>query len=570
MTAFLKAIDNPLLDLELLALMMSALYGFTPDELAKIRISDRRSSLYGAVLKCAESGDRHCRELVSDLQNFRMLASSVTADELIRRIYDLSAIIPVSCALGNGEQRRANLMLLLDYASGFESSGYRGLSAFVQFIERLQNGKGAVNAGADISEDDNTVKVMTIHKSKGLEFPFCIIAGLTTGFKQSDTGTIFVNDTAGIGFDIKDTDTLIQYPTVQSRAVKTAKHCDEMAEQIRALYVAMTRAREKLIIVATLNNLNSRLLKSLSPAGGKLGRYFVYSKNNQFEMLLPCILNNKNAQALRDRIEFSYGFHETDDYPLELNIFYKNSVEQEAVSKGGNNSPKANVPNIVFDEIKENIEYVYPYLPLTRVASKAAASRLKLSNADDDFFASDVPAFMSKDGMTGAQRGTATHKFLQRCDFSTFESVEKEIEKLKVKGLLNESEEKNLDKESLRAFFDSELFNRIKKSNCVNREWSFAINVPAEFFDESLPKEFRQENVLVQGAIDCFFEEDGEIVVVDYKTDRVKNGAELAERYSSQLEMYRRAAFECTGKKVKECVIYSLRLKKCININEDN
>lgn len=569
MLSLLRVVDNPLLDVELLSVMFSPLYGFSPDDMAKIRMAKKNVPLYSAVSHCAQNGEERCKRFIDDIDRYRLLASTVTSDELIRRVYDDTSFVALCRAMGCGEQRYANLMLLINYAQDFESNGFRGLSAFVRFMERLEQGESTVSSSLDSSAVDNAVRIMTIHKSKGLEFPYCIIAGLGTKFNRQPVNLgMITHSELGIGFDLRDVDTLCEYSTVQRAAVRQAIINDEMAEQLRVLYVAMTRAKEKLIMVTATTN-SEKLIEKCSGAdcAEKLDSFTICNATNQTELILPCLLAHpvaKNVGVFNSAFDMD---NEIDgsDVPFSVNIIGSNETEYEPESEQ-ENIDIAFASSELENEIMERLSYKYPYMPLSKTVSKTTASNLKEHAFNEEFFASDIPAFMSKSGMTAAQRGTAAHRFLQCCDFSCCDDLKAEASRLVGDGKLTQEQMDAIDFNLLKSFFDSDLFSRIMKSDNVQREYNFAVNMSACDIDGELSKQFEDELVMVQGAVDCFFEENGEIVIVDYKTDRVGDEAQLRDRYSTQLELYRAAIEQSTEKIVKQCVLYSVTLGKTVEI----
>ncbi len=564
--SLLRVIDNPLLDVELLSVMFSALYGFTPDDAARIRMDYKNSSLYTAVRESAEKGDDRCKKLLDDLSAYRVLAGTVTSDELIRRIYKSTSILSICRAMGNGEQRRANLMLLLNYAQGFESNGFRGLSAFIRFMEQLEEGDNKVESSFDSASLDNAVRITTIHKSKGLEFPYCIIAGLGTAYNRMpiNFGPI-THPQLGIGFNLRDVETLSEYNTVQRAVVRQMIVNDDMAEQLRLLYVGMTRAKEKLILVTSAREPEALIEKcsGMNP-DEKMRDFVVYSGSNNAELLLYCLLASPIAKFCRYISDVSSMADEGTE-PFVVNVITGvDLIEQEQT--GETECEEIEIPAELEKTLRERIDYKYPYMSLSKTVSKTTASSLKASTLNEEFFACDIPAFMSKGGLTAAQRGTAAHRFLQCCDYSRADNLTAEADRLVEIGKITREQADAIDFDLVEKFLKSDLYRRISVSPNVEREYHFAVNVSACEIDPGLPSEFSDELVMVQGAVDCFFEEDGEIVIVDYKTDRVKTDDELRERYTSQLEMYRRAVEQSTEKRVKECLLYSFTLGRCVDI----
>ena len=296
----------------------------------------------------------------------------------------------------------------------------------------------------------------------------------------------------------------------------------------------------------------------------KMRDFIVYSCGNLAELLLYCLLASPTARFCNYISDVS---EMTDDDSEAFRINVITDVEMTAEDEQTEEETEmAEIPEELEAEIRKRIEYRYPYMALSRTVSKTTASSLKASGLNEEFFASEIPAFMSKGGLTAAQRGTATHRFLQCCDFSCADNLRAEADRLVSAGRITAEQAEAIDFALVEKFFSSDLFKRISRSGWVEREYNFAVNVSACEINPELPEEFRDESVMVQGAVDCFFEQDGELVIVDYKTDRVKSEDELRERYASQLNMYRTALEQSTDKRVSECVLYSFTLGKSVDI----
>ena len=477
--------------------------------------------------------------------------------------------------MGDGEQRAANLMLLSTYARDFESNGFRGLSAFVRFMEKLEQGNDKVDASCDNSAVEDAVRIMTIHKSKGLEFNYCIIAGLDVDYNRRvlDT-TILTHSKLGMGFDLRDVDELMSFSTLQRAAIRQAIIDDDMPEQLRVLYVAMTRAKEKLIMVTAAGKPHDLVEKCRgAEPNNKLDRFQVWSAGDPTALLLPCFLAHERGGMVCE-YESAFQMDNDDDgsvVPFSVNIIGADKVmadecEDDCGDDEGASPTESVIPPELQAQIGERLDYEYKYLPLSKTVSKTTASSLKARAFNKDFFASDIPAFMAKAGLTAAQRGTAAHRFLECCDYARCDDLQAERSRLVLEGKLTQEQADAIDLDLLAGFFSSDLFARLMKSGSVKREYNFAVNISACELYPDLPQEFADELIMVQGAVDCFFEEDGEIVIIDYKTDRVNASDELVERYTDQLKLYRCAIEQITEKRVKQCVLFSVSLGKTVEI----
>ncbi len=560
MLSLLRVIDNPMQDIPLAAVLMSPIYGFTPDDMAKLRMG-HGGTLYQALLAATKNGGKREQEFLEDMEQYRALAAAMPADRLINAVYDKTGYLSIVQAMPGGELRLSNLHLLLEHAKKYESSGYHGLSGFIRFIDRLQEQKGDLDSASEISESANVVRVMSIHKSKGLEFPICIVAGCSRKLPQ-DRGDALLHAELGLGVKLRDPELLCRYSTLPREAVALEKEREKMSEELRVLYVAMTRAREKLILVTTVKNLEKQLgaLAAKIPAEPSIPPYVVRSASSISDWLLLCALRLQEGRILRDRALAS----EEIVLPKEGNPWEIHIVPPvlESAQKEEEKADTEILPDILLlEKIRKKIGYTYPYQALQKIPAKVAASVLASKEFEEQYAAMARPAFLGKNGLTPAERGTAMHTFLQFADFEKARNdVSAESRRLVEEGYLTEFEAGALELPKLEKFFESDLMTEILKSEFVQREYRFTVEIPAWKVDNGLPEEVRNSPIVLQGAVDCVFEEDGELIVVDYKTDRVKEASELREKYGPQLELYRSALEECLGKKVKECRLYSFAL----------
>ncbi len=558
MLNLMRVTDNPLQDVPLLAVMLSPIYGFTADDLAKMRVEERKKPLYHCVLNSAQNGNKKCIDFIEKLDNLRMLSSTLACSEFVRELYDITGYKAIVTALKNGSQRNANLNMLLDYAVKYEESGKRGLSGFIRFIDRVQRQDADLESASDISEAADVVRIMTIHKSKGLEFPVCILADLNNKFTNDNSkGIAAFHPDYGICFDRRDSRTKCQYSAVGKKALYLAENFSALSEELRVLYVAMTRAKERLICVTRYDKPDSRLEDlSLCISDGEvnINAVNVLDKTSMADWLLMAFLRHPDASALRV-------LSGRDTMISDLRCAEKLSV---SVIKGVDNfegaltsKEKAPADEDLLKEIKERIDYRYPYGSLAFVRAKSAPSEFDSTGFSTQYFASSKPQFLSRSGLNPASRGTATHKFMEFFDYSqeSFD-IDAQLEKMIADRHLTQQEADALEKNKLRRFFESDIAQRIRKSPCLMREKQVTVGIRAcELYpDLDVPCD---ELVVVQGYVDCAFVEGGELVIVDYKTDRGVTMEELRERYRTQLKMYEYALSECTGMTVKGTLIYS-------------
>lgn len=561
----MRVIDNPVQDIPLLAVMFSPFYGFTADELTKMRIAERKIPLYHCVLKSAESGHKKSIAFIHSLENLRMLSSTLSCTEFVRELYDVTGCKAIANAMKDGSQRNANLNMLLDYASKYEESGKRGLSGFIRFIDRVQRQNGDLETASDISEAADVVRIMTIHKSKGLEFPVCILADLSIALNNDNKRSVTAfHPDCGICFDRRDARTKCQYQTVGKKALVVAENQSSISEELRVLYVAMTREKERLICAVRYNNIEKKLKEFALEINGteNFSSFWVQSAGSMADWITGAFMRHPDAAELRKLAETELEVLSAKERISVEVINTVNEAETAAVEEQAEALPDDNM----LEEIKRRIEYEYPYASLACVRAKSAPSEFEKSDFDTGIFNLKKPAFLSKTGMNPAAKGTATHKFMEFYDYASESDVAAQAQRMVDENRLTQDEADVLEKDKLERFFQSEIAERIKKSSLLMREKKVTVGIPAGELYENLSENVKDEIVVIQGYVDCAFEENGEFVIVDYKTDRNATMEEIRERYRLQLKMYERALSECTGKKVKGTLIYSFENGEYIEI----
>ena len=568
MLNLLRVIDNPKQDVALLSVLMSPLFGFSPDECAAIRSANREGNIYSCLLSAAARGEKRSLDFLEKISYFRRIAVCMNIVDFIRTVYDETGIdAAVRCAKG-ASAKKENLMLLLDYADIYEKSGYYSLSGFVRFVDRLERAKGDLPGAVGVSADADVVRIMTVHKSKGLEFPVCILAGCGTLFNRSDEiQNAVISSESGLGLIRRDEATLARYPTVCHRAVKCSLRRDAVSEEMRVLYVAMTRAKEKLIMVSAVRSAEKAALKcvaNINAARKKITPFASSMATSYSDWLLTAFLRHEDFRELRESAGISENIVLPSDFRMKLVIKrgYEGKIPDEEKRQ------RARVDQKLLKTLEERFSWRYKYEKLSYVVSKRAASEVDKNFVDREYFASSRPSFLSA-GLTGAQKGIATHSFMQFADYERAKAdLEGEINAVFERGLLTEREKEAVDRKQLKDFFESTLCERILKSTLVMREKKFTINVPiSEVYPEL--SEFEDEKVMIQGIADCAFLENGELVVLDYKTDRLKTKEQFCEKYKNQVKTYKKALELCTGYKVREMLLYSFFLSQEIEIDAE-
>lgn len=568
MLSLLRILDNPLQDVPLLSVLFSPIYGFAPDEAAALREIKKHTPLYRCMTQAAKQGDKKCEAFLSQLSFLRRLSATLPAESLLRRLYEETGYPALVQVMDGAAQRAANLQLLLSYAAKYEAAGHQGLTGFIRFIDRLEEQQAQLSAASAVSESADVVRVMSIHKSKGLEFPVCILANCAGAFNQSGRNQrLLLHARLGAGLMRRDEETLRLFSTIPHTAVRLASERSELSEELRVLYVALTRAREKLLLVMTVKNPEKKLSALASALDGQAAvpPFAVRGAKSYADWLLTAALRHPDAAALRALIpERKIPLLKAD---FSLRTFVCPAPAETGAAEATDVQELPPDPALEA-EIRRRVEYVYPYAALSRSVAKRAASSLGERELQFSMIGVSRPSFLEKQGLTPAERGTALHKFMQFSDYRRAgEDPDAEVARLVEKGFLSEAEGTAVDRRRVTAFFQSPLAKRMLQSETLLREYKFTFFLPAGECDEGLPDAVSQEQVLVQGIADCVFVEDGKLIIVDYKTDRVSEEAALAERYRAQLSVYRRALAECIGLPVGQTLLYSFHLGKEMECN---
>lgn len=564
MLSLMRVTDNPLRDVPLLAVMMSPIFGFTADELALMRIKERKIPIYHCVRQAADNGDEKCQRLLDMLNTLRMLSSTLPCDRFLEEAYELTGFKSVALAMKDGSQRNANLNMLVEYAAKYEESGKRGLSGFIRFIDRIQERKSDLECAADVSETADVVQIMTIHKSKGLEFPICILADLNARFNEDFTkSSVAYHPQLGLCFERRDPKRKCKFATVGKNAINIEEKRAGRSEEMRVLYVAMTRAKERLICVTRYDNPQKKLAAFAAELGDekKLCPFALLSKSSMADWIMLGFLRHPDAAAL-------WGNSSPSLLKAERKMHFELIDSLNEPEKIENETVSASADEALIEKIRERAEYRYPYAVLANVAAKTSPSELEASYASAQKIATEKPQFLSANGMNSANKGTATHKFMEFYDYTAEGlDVDGQIETMLQKHYLTPDEAQVLERDKLKKFFNSDIAARIKRSPLLLREKKVTVGIAVGELYPQLAEIDGGEMIVVQGYVDCAFEEDGELIIVDYKTDRRVDDEELRRRYKNQLKMYEYALSRCTGKRVRETVIYSFELGRAVNLD---
>lgn len=582
----LRVIDNPLKDIPLASVLMSPLFMLTADEVAAIRLFSGAEKpeppLYKGVCSAlkkpffgGESSEtaeefplqEGCMEKLVRfdrmLEHFRMLSAGYPLEKLIRTIYDHSDFLSVVQVYKDGLQKQANLRLLLEYARSYEASGDGGVSGFVRYIDRLSSQGGDLNRAAIAAASEDAVSVKTIHKSKGLEYPFIFLCRTCCQFNRRDLSKAMQTHLEeGIGFRLQEKSRYIRYPTLPYLAIRSKNQSELLSEELRLLYVALTRAKEKLFIPITLSKStpNPAALQSFSiPAP-------IVSKGRSMQdwlvtalMAHPNFLDYLSIKTPPPAPSYGWPVPQLKICPP---VDFSKTPEKNAVSEEAYREklPPADLtPHL--NALKDQADFQYKR-DLSDIPAKLTVSEV-VQGAGDPLM--KRPRFLIGKGLTGAEKGLATHTFMQLAVLNqAAKSPENELKRLVESGQLTKEEAGGVQMRLLKKFFASEVYKRIAASKRVIKEKKFLVAISDLNLDDSLGQRYGHTEGVLQGIADCLFEEEDGLVVLDYKTDYVSEEGQLVEDYGRQLELYRHALSLLLNKPVKETGIYSFHLSRYI------
>ena len=572
MVHLLEVLDNPHQDIPLLSLLRSPLVGFDPDRLAAIRSRDKELDWYDALQK--DEGE-DARNLVQQLQQLRLLAQDCSVDRLLWHIYNEWNVLGIFGAMPEGELRKKRLVALVEHAANFEAAGYKGLFRFVDHLRRmLQNGE---TPDTYIGGSQSGVQLMSIHKSKGLEFPVVILADLAHTFNEMDyREAVLVHPKLGLGPDCVDLQQKIRFPGIAKRALDYRMKREDRAEELRLLYVAMTRPKEKLIMVGSGSGMQKHLQKLMAQASCPVLPEAVGSCRCYLDWILLPLLCRTEAENLR-RL--------ADAEPLQCcsgedpwQIFVETVEENPQKVTHREKEERLDAPSLAWD--RAALDFVYPYQKESGTAAKVTVTQLKGREKDKELEEDTLPPvlkapqlatplFMQERGqLSAADRGTVTHLVMQFLDFSCpaeVSALEQQLQWMEDKRLLTPQQRQVVDLGGICAFLKTDAAQRLRQSAWVEREFHFTLLIPATQLDPGLSGE---DELMLQGVVDCFWEEADGLHVLDFKTDRVwgEGLQKRAEEYRTQVEQYAAALSRITGKPVAEKLLYFFHAKEMYHI----
>ena len=502
----------------------------------------------------------------SKIQKWQDEKEYLNLDELIWKIYEETGYYNYVGLMPNGLLRQANLRSLFEKAKQYEKASFKGLYNFINFIDRLKTTSGDLSAAKLIGENENVVRIMSIHKSKGLEFPLVFLCGSNKQFNMQDLNMpIMLHQDIGIGVNYIDGEKKIQYSTLSKEAIKSISKDELLSEEMRVLYVALTRAKERLIITGVSKNVEEDLKE-------KEEILELYNEEKINKHIL------KKYKSYLDWIEL-VALKNKDDINMQINLIDKNEViatkeenEEEFSTRSFKDLEEilANMENKENEEkIKKVLDWKYDGLEASKIESKTSVSKIKMQNSMEELttISLNSPKFLkAEEKITGSKKGSIIHLCMQKLNPKeeyTLEKIKDILEKLVLKNIITIEEKEAINVNKIYNFTRSKIWEELKKASLIEREKPFYINIPAkDIYEKDI-----EDDILVQGIIDLYYiNEKNELILVDYKTDFVNSEEELVEKYNVQLQIYKKALEEAMKRKVDNLYIYSTYLNKEIKI----
>lgn len=570
---FLKIIDNPYDDISLLSVMRHPVYSFSDDDFVTLRTQEKNGFFYDAAVNYAASHNDELsakvKNFINEIKGFYGRSKYFSADKLIWDIVEKTDYMSYLSFLPNSELKKANVRSLFNRAYDFEQTDYKGIFNFIKYVDSLKKNNTDTDTAKILGDDENVVRIMSIHKSKGLEFPVVFVARCAKGFNVRDTyEKILLHKENGIGVNYIDVNTRLSYPLPVKNLIKEKMVAEAVSEEMRVLYVALTRAREKLIVTGSLKNASKSIgdiAVKLFSCGDIIDSLVSRSAKSYLEWILMAVMRNTHCHFVK---EFDFEHIVNDGSLFDVHVIPK----EELVFEIDEGDSKRDFSELVAERDKENfvkqrLDYVYPYINLTNVPANMSVTELKrLDNEKDDIFnffnthKLKSPLFITDDGMpTAADIGTYTHVVMEKLDFKRTQSIDDikaQLDEIVANGFLNKNQAEFVKCENIYNLFCSELGHRMKNAKNLKREFSFKYLMNASEIREDVTND---EKIVIQGMIDAYFEDGGKLVIVDYKTDKIRNNIdELVSRYTPQLKYYQKALEKSLGMMVSEKYLFFL------------
>lgn len=552
--SLLNTLNNPSRDIPLAAVMTSAFFGFSYDDLVKIKSNNKDKSLYAAVLSEADNENEQCKRFLKQLSSLKARSAIEPLGRFISNVCEEYLIATIYGRLSNLQVVSENIDLLISMADSHYLVYGNDIKSFVASLER-QSDLG----NNSLSDGNDAVRLMSFHKSKGLQFPVCILASIGSEFQTRDLKEKYIFSNL-FGVAVKHPGEKKFEHSAAGMVIENHRKRLLIAEEIRVFYVALTRAEDRLVVFGTSRSLKKDITNAdlkLSSCDLQLRRASVPSVANAssyLELLLLSLIMQADGEKILSYAGLnSLASDEGSRFKVTVATVCEESGEQSVDSTFAEQTSYISDP-VLNEQLRERLDYIYPYIEDCKRPSKFAVTELVHGESKEYSFTLK-PRFMQQSGLTPAEKGTAMHKFMQFADFKAAETdPEAELTRLREWEFLSEEEAASIDVRYIKMFFESDMYKRFKGADELLREYKFMVEYPLE-----------SGSAIVQGIADSVLIENGELVIFDFKTDSIKAVTELLDRYKKQLDIYKDALEKIFEMPVKECVLYSLKLGKHIS-----
>lgn len=588
----LKIIDNPLQDIPLVVVLRSAICNFTDNDLITIRLTDRNCNFYEALIKtrliCDGDLKNKIESFLEKLEKWKSISQYMPLDEFIWQIYLDTGYYQYVGLLPNGAMRQANLKTLFEKAKQYEKASFKGLFNFIQFIDKLKKQNGDLASAKLIGENEDVIRIMSIHKSKGLEFPVVFLCNSHKKFNMQDLNdNILLHQDIGFGPTIMDTTRKIKYSSIAKDAIKLKMKQETLSEEQRILYVALTRAKEKLYITGRSKDLTkyvqdkNKILEMYESENIKLDAKLMKKANSYLDWIMYVYLFNQGrtitlkgeSYKLSDIITLNVSnkkdlLKALAKEEVVEQIDLKEKIEQILKNKSEEENKKSE------QALKELIEWKYDYIVDTTLPTKSSVTKIKqekikleemlkgIESEEVEYKKSYTPKFMQEDKkISSAEKGTLVHLCIQRLDEKKdyeLKDIQNMILNLVEKEIITQNEADAIDVNLIYQYTKSQLFEELRQAKEVHKEQPFYINIPAK--DVVSEAENSKKNILVQGIIDLYYiDKNDNLVLIDFKTDYISNEPnakeKILDKYKVQLEIYKTALEQALGRKVNKTAL---------------
>ena len=556
LAALLRVLDNPAQDIPLAAAMLSPMFGFTPDDLVALRAETPRGSLYGAL---AASQNEKMQQFCQRLRMLRRAARAMSCAELLEKILAETGYMAAVGAMPGGSVRQQGLQGFVRWAG---QAGQGGLGALIRGMDAAAKSEGI--AGTDQGQrQPGCVSIMTVHRSKGLEFPIVFVAQTNHKFNLQDLNEpVLFHRELGIGMNLRVPGGAGMYRTLAGSAIRQRLRAESVSEEMRILYVALTRAKDGLILMVPMKNAAEELQKKAMWCGlPEVRKNMLEGAQNWGEWLTIAAILHPDATLLRIKSGIGLEPAHTSS-KLQVEIVQEEEKEEKTLPR--QSLPTGQPDETLLRQLQQNFAWQDPRRALRSIPGKVSVTAVVHGKQESQLAR---PAFLYKEGLTGAERGTATHAFLQSADFALAAlDLDAEIRRQTECSLILPEMAEKLDKTALHRFFASPLFARVQAAQSIRREYAFITSLPARFAMQDKTGDYGSAETLVQGVADLILLFADHAEIVDYKTDRSKTPAQLAESYGEQLRLYCYALHGRLPVPITKCTIFSLRLGAEVDI----